>query len=61
MKDIAARLQEEREIDSKTEDSNYETPISSSEYNEESIRITTYLTILKKPRGISIPEFQKFK
>ncbi len=61
MKDTAARLQGEREIDSETEDSDYETPISSSEYNEESIQIATYLTTLKKPRGMSIPEFRKFK
>ena len=39
----------------------YETPISSAEYNEESIKIATYLTTLKKLKGISALEFRRFK
>ena len=39
----------------------YETPISSAEYNEESIKIATYLTTLKKLKGMSAPEFRRFK
>jgi hypothetical protein len=39
----------------------YETPISNTEYNEESIKIATYLTILKKLKGMSAPEFRRFK
>jgi hypothetical protein len=36
-------------------------PISSAEYNKESIRIAIYLTMLKKPKDISRMEFRKFK
>jgi hypothetical protein len=36
-------------------------PISSAKYNKESIKITIYLTILKKPKDISRIEFYKFK
>ena len=72
MKDIAVRLRTEREINSDNESSStnessldsdleYETPISSAEYNEESIKIATYLTTLKKPKGMSAPEFRRFK
>jgi hypothetical protein len=35
--------------------------ISSAKYNKESIKITIYLTILKKPKDISRTEFRKFK
>jgi hypothetical protein len=72
MKDIAVRLRTEGEINSDNESSStnessldsdleYETPISSAEYNEESIKIATYLTTLKKPKGMSAPEFRRFK
>ena len=65
MKDIAARLCEKREINAKldlgTESSSYKTPISSSEYREESIKMAVYLTTLKKLAGISILDFYKFK
>jgi hypothetical protein len=36
-------------------------PISSAKYNKESIKITIYLTILKKLKDISRTEFYKFK
>jgi hypothetical protein len=36
-------------------------PISSAEYNEESIKIAIYLTMLKKLKNISKMEFYKFK
>ena len=58
------RLQEGGEIDSgdlDTKSSSYETLISSSEYREESIKIIVYLTTLKKPAGISVSDFRKFK
>ena len=66
MKDIATRLQEGGEIDSgsgdlDTKSSSYKTPISSSEYREESIKIIVYLTTLKKLAGISVSNFRKFK
>jgi hypothetical protein len=66
MKDVAVRLRTEEGIDLDNEssldkDSGYETPISSAEYNEESIRIAFYLTTLKKPKNISRTEFRKFK
>jgi hypothetical protein len=68
MKDVAVRLRTEGEVDSDSDnesssnkDLEYETPISSSEYDEESIRIATYLTTLKKPKDISGKEFRKFK
>ncbi len=62
MKDTAARLQEDREIDSKLgdldiESSSYKTLISSSEYREESIKIAVYLTTLKKLANMSILDF----
>ena len=60
-----ARLYRENRINTKldleTEGSSYKTPISSSEYREESIRIVVYLTTLKKLVGISILDFYKFK
>jgi len=72
MKDITVRLRTEGEINSDNESSSinessldsdleYETPISSAEYNEESIKIATYLTTLKKLKGISALEFRRFK
>ena len=56
------RLQEDKEIDSKSRDldiesSNYKTLISSSKYREESIKIVVYLTTLKKLVNISILDF----
>ncbi len=56
------RLQEDKEIDSKSRDldiesSNYKTLISSSKYREESIKIIVYLTTLKKLVNISILDF----
>jgi hypothetical protein len=36
-------------------------PIFNIKYNKESIRITIYLTILKKLKNISKIEFYKFK
>ena len=60
-----ARLCEEKEINAKLdlgiESSSYKTPISSSKYKEESIKIIVYLTTLKKLAGISILDFYKFK
>ena len=60
-----ARLYKEKEINAKldlgTESLSYKTPISSSEYREESIKIVVYLTTLKKLVGISILDFYKFK
>src|SRR6266536_1461928 len=65
MKDIVVRLCKEKGINAKldlgTESLSYKTPISSSEYREESIKMAVYLTTLKKPVGISRPEFCKFK
>ena len=42
-------------------DLEYETLIFNIEYNKESIKITTYLTTLKKLKDISALEFRKFK
>ena len=60
-----ARLCRENRINTKsdlgTESSSYKTPISSSEYREESIKIVVYLTTLKKLAGMSILDFCKFK
>ena len=60
-----ARLCKEKEINAKldlgTESLSYKTPISSSKYREESIKIVVYLTTLKKLVGISILDFYKFK
>jgi hypothetical protein len=39
----------------------YKTPIFSAEYNEELIRIASYLIMLKKLKNISRTEFCKFK
>ena len=66
IKDVAIRLRTEEGIDldnksSSDKDSGYKTPISSAKYNEESIRIASYLTTLKKPKNISRTEFHKFK
>ena len=72
MKDITVRLRTEGEINLNNESSSinessldsdleYETPISNTEYNEESIKIATYLTTLKKPKGMSALEFRRFK
>ena len=72
MKDITIRLRTKREINSDNESSSinesslnsdleYETLIFNIEYNEESIKITTYLTMLKKLKGMSAPEFRRFK
>jgi hypothetical protein len=36
-------------------------PIFSAKYNKESIKITIYLTMLKKLKNISRTEFHKFK
>ena len=59
------RLCKEKEINAKldlgTESLSYKTPISSSKYRKESIKITVYLTTLKKLVGISILDFYKFK
>ena len=43
------------------DDLEYETLIFNIEYNKESIKTITYLTILKKPKGISALEFRRFK
>ena len=60
-----ARLYKEKEINAKldleTESLSHKTPISSSKYREESIKIVVYLTTLKKLVGISILDFCKFK
>ena len=60
-----ARLCKEKEINTKldlgTESLSYKTLISSSKYREESIKITVYLTTLKKLIGINILDFYKFK
>ena len=72
MKDITVRLRTEGEINLDNESSSinessldsdleYETPISNTEYNEESIKIAIYLTTLKKPKGMSALEFRRFK
>jgi hypothetical protein len=42
-------------------DDGYKIPISSSEYNEKSIKMAIYLTIFKKPKDIDRAEFRKFK
>jgi hypothetical protein len=42
-------------------DLEYKTLIFSTKYNKKSIRITIYLTILKKLKNISKMEFYKFK
>ena len=42
-------------------DLEYETLIFNIEYNEEFIKITTYLTIFKKLKGMSALEFRRFK
>ena len=42
-------------------DLEYETLIFNIEYNKESIKITTYLIILKKLKGISVLKFRRFK
>jgi hypothetical protein len=72
MKDIIVRLRTKGEINLDNESSSinessldsdlkYETPISSTEYNEESIKIATYLITLKKLKGMSALEFRRFK
>ena len=72
MKDITVRLRTEGEINSDNESSSinessldsdleYETLIFNIEYNEEFIKITTYLTTLKKLKGISALECHRFK
>ena len=72
MKDIIVRLRTKGEINSDNESSSinesslnndleYETLIFNTEYNEESIKIATYLTTLKKLKGMSAPEFRRFK
>ena len=42
-------------------DLRYETLIFNTEYNEEFIKIATYLTTLKKLKDISALEFRRFK
>jgi hypothetical protein len=71
MKDVAARLRIKEEVDpnngsnsdkeSSNEGPEYEIPISSAEYDEESIKIAVYLTTLKKPKDMSRTEFRSFK
>jgi hypothetical protein len=71
MKDVVVRLRTEGEINSDLDNSNldielnlddgYKTPISSSKYNEEFIKMAIYLTIFKKPKDIDRAEFRKFK
>jgi len=72
MKDITIRLRTEGEINSDNESSSinessldsdleYETLIFNTEYNEESIKIAIYLTMLKKLKGMSALEFRRFK
>jgi hypothetical protein len=72
MKDIILKLRIKREINLNNKsgsdnesnlnsDLRYETSIFNTEYNEESIKITTYLTTFKKLKDISAPEFHKFK
>ena len=58
-----AFLRNEKKVDGKSSLKNfdYEALISSFEYSEKSIKIARYLTTLKKPKNISIPEFRKFK
>ena len=60
-----AKLCKKKEVNAKSdlgaESSSYKTPILSSEYREESIKIAVYLTTLKKLAGISILDFCKFK
>ncbi len=69
IKDRIVRLQEQEEIDlgdsnnssKEYNDLDYETLISKAKYSKDSIRIVTYLIILKKLKDISLLEFQKFK
>ena len=72
IKDIVIRLRIKREINLNNEsgfnnksnlnsDLKYKTLIFNTEYNKESIKITTYLTTLKKLKDISALEFRKFK
>jgi hypothetical protein len=71
MKDVAVRLRTEGEINSDLDNSNldielnlddgYETFISSSEYDEEFIKMAIYLTIFKKPKDMDRAKFCKFK
>jgi hypothetical protein len=42
-------------------DLEYETLIFNIKYNKESIKITTYLIILKKLKDISVLKFRRFK
>jgi hypothetical protein len=66
MKDIIIRLRIKREINSDNElsldsDLEYETLISSTEYNKEFIIIVIYLTTLKTLKDMSASEFRRFK
>jgi len=72
MKDVIIRLRTKREINLNNEsgsdnelnlnsDLGYKTLIFNTEYNEEFIKITIYLTTLKKLKDISAPEFHRFK
>ena len=66
IKNITIRLRTKEGIDldnklSSDKDLEYKTPISSTKYNKELIRIASYLTILKKLKNISRTEFRKFK
>jgi hypothetical protein len=42
-------------------DDGYKTPISSSKYDEEFIKMAIYLTIFKKLKDIDRAKFRKFK
>jgi hypothetical protein len=61
MRNIVNRLRKEGEDEVVTISEKDNAPILSITYSKELVRITTYLTTLKRPKDIKIAEFKKFK